>query len=70
MPAFREGFSFDDILLIPKHTQVLPSEVDLSTPFLPGIVLKVPIVSFGLANKDTKNTPVNNAITSENAAVA
>ena len=45
MPAFREGLSFDDILLTPKHTQVLPSEVDLSTPFLSGIVLKVPIVS-------------------------
>jgi len=45
MPAFREGLSFDDILLLPKHTNVLPSEVDLSTAFLPGITLKVPIVS-------------------------
>lgn len=45
MPAFREGLSFDDVLLIPKHTQILPSEVDLSTAFLPGIRLKVPIVS-------------------------
>lgn len=45
MPAFREGLSFDDVLLIPKQTQVLPSEVDLSTPFLAGITLKVPIVS-------------------------
>ena len=31
MPAFREGLSFDDVLLIPKRTQVLPSEVDTST---------------------------------------
>jgi len=45
MAAFREGLSFDDVLLIPKETQVLPSEVDTSTPFLPGITLKVPIVS-------------------------
>jgi len=45
MPAFREGLSFDDVLLIPKHTEILPSEVDLSTQFLPGITLKVPIVS-------------------------
>lgn len=45
MPAFREGLSFDDVLLIPKQTQVLPSEVDLSTQFLPGITLRVPIVS-------------------------
>lgn len=45
MPAFREGLSFDDVLLVPKHTSVLPSEVDTSTTFLPGIVLKTPIVS-------------------------
>ena len=45
MASFREGLSFDDVLLIPKQTEVLPSEVDLSTPFLPGITLKVPIVS-------------------------
>lgn len=45
MPAFREGLSFDDVLLIPKKTQVLPSEVDTSATFLPGITLKVPIVS-------------------------
>ncbi len=45
MPAFREGLSFDDILLVPKHTEVLPSQVDLSTAFLPGIRLRVPIVS-------------------------
>jgi IMP dehydrogenase len=45
MPAFREGLSFDDVLLIPKETLVLPSEVNTSTTFLPGIVLRVPIVS-------------------------
>jgi len=45
MPVFLEGLSFDDILLIPKRTSVLPSEVDLSTQFLPGITLRVPIVS-------------------------
>ena len=45
MPAFREGLSFDDVLLIPKQTTILPSEVDTSTEFLPGITLKTPIVS-------------------------
>lgn len=45
MPAFREGLSFDDVLLIPRQTAVLPSQVDISTPFLPGIILRVPIVS-------------------------
>lgn len=45
MPEFREGLSFDDVLLLPRPSQVLPSEVDTSTQFLPGITLKVPIVS-------------------------
>lgn len=42
---FREGLSFDDVLLVPRRTEVLPSEVDTSTTFLKGITLKVPIVS-------------------------
>lgn len=42
---FREGLSFDDVLLLPRRTEVLPSEVDTSTEFLPGIRLAVPIVS-------------------------
>jgi IMP dehydrogenase len=45
MSAFREGLSFDDVLLVPKKTSVLPSEVDTSNTFLPGIRLQVPIVS-------------------------
>lgn len=45
MHSFREGLSFDDVLLLPQKTEVLPSEVDISTEFLPGIRLKVPVVS-------------------------
>jgi IMP dehydrogenase len=45
MPVYREGLSFDDVLLIPQATTVLPSEVDTSTSFLPGIRLHAPIVS-------------------------
>ncbi len=45
MPAFREGLSFDDILLAPQKTTVLPSEVDTSTTLIEGIRLHIPIVS-------------------------
>lgn len=45
MTPFREGLSFDDVLLIPQETEVLPNEVDTSAQLLPGITLKVPIVS-------------------------
>jgi IMP dehydrogenase len=43
--TFREGLSFDDVLLVPRRTEVLPSEVDISTTFLNGITLQVPIVA-------------------------
>ena len=45
MPTFREGLSFDDVLLVPRHTEIIPSEADTSTQFLPGITLRIPIVS-------------------------
>ena len=45
MASFREGLSFDDVLLVPRATEVLPSETDASTVFLPGITLRLPIVS-------------------------
>ena len=33
------------MLLVPRGTEVLPSDVDLSTEFLPGITLNIPIVA-------------------------
>lgn len=40
-----EGLTFDDVLLIPAFSQVLPREVNLSTKFSRRITLNVPIVS-------------------------
>ena len=40
-----EGVTFDDVLLIPAYSDVLPRNVDLSTRFSRRIELKVPIVS-------------------------
>ncbi len=42
---FRDGLAYDDILLVPKHSQVLPHETDLSTPLTRKISLKTPLVS-------------------------
>lgn len=42
---FREGLSFDDVLLVPKRTEVLPSLVDTGTRLLPEVSLTIPIVS-------------------------
>ncbi len=40
-----EGLTFDDVLLIPAYSNVLPRDVDLSTRFSRRIELKVPIIS-------------------------
>ena len=40
-----EGLTFDDVLLIPAYSDVLPREVDLSSRFSRNITLNIPIVS-------------------------
>lgn len=40
-----EGLTFDDVLLIPSYSEVLPREVDLSCRFSRNICLNIPIVS-------------------------
>ena len=40
-----DGLTFDDVLLIPAYSEVLPREVDLSTSFSRNIKLNIPIVS-------------------------
>ncbi|MGC3979373.1 MAG: IMP dehydrogenase [Paludibacteraceae bacterium] len=40
-----EGFTFDDVLLIPAYSEVLPRNVNLATRFSRNIELKIPIVS-------------------------
>ncbi len=40
-----KGLTFDDVLLVPAYSEVLPSDVDTSTQFTRGIRLKTPLVS-------------------------
>jgi IMP dehydrogenase len=42
---FGEGLTFDDVLLVPAFSQVLPREVDISTRLTNEITLHVPMVS-------------------------
>ncbi len=41
----REGLTFDDVLLEPGKSNVLPREVDVSTILTPDIKLNIPIIS-------------------------
>ncbi len=41
----REGLTFDDVLLVPAYSEVLPGEVDTKTHFSRGIKLNIPLCS-------------------------
>ena len=45
MRILTEALTFDDVLLVPAHSAVLPRDVDLSTRLTRGIRLNLPIVS-------------------------
>ena len=42
---FGEGLTFDDVLLMPAYSQILPREVDISTMLTKTITLHVPLLS-------------------------
>lgn len=41
----KEGLTFDDVMLIPNYSEVLPGEVDTRTRFSRGIELNIPLCS-------------------------
>lgn len=41
----KEGLTFDDVLLVPSFSEILPSEACLRSPLTSDIVLNIPIVS-------------------------
>ena len=41
----EESFSFDDVLLIPNYSDLLPKDVNISTRLTRNITLNIPIVS-------------------------
>ena len=41
----HKGFTFDDVLLVPQHSEILPNEVSLKTKLTKNISLNIPIVS-------------------------
>ena len=45
MRIAQEAFTFDDVLLLPDHSTVLPREVDLKTRLTREITLNIPLIS-------------------------
>jgi len=45
MDPIKEALTFDDVTMIPKYSEVLPSEVDTSTKLSNNLTLKIPLLS-------------------------
>ena len=43
-----EGITFDDVLLVPSYSEVIPNQVDLSTYLTKSIRLNIPMMSAGM----------------------
>jgi IMP dehydrogenase len=41
----QEGLTFDDVLLMPARSEILPAETDTATQFTRGITLRIPLCS-------------------------
>ncbi len=44
----KEGLTFDDVLLIPGKSEVLPKETDVTTMLTKGLKINIPIISAGM----------------------
>ena len=41
----KQGLTFDDVLLVPAESDVLPADIDLTTKLTKKITLNVPLMS-------------------------
>jgi len=44
----KEGLTFDDVLLVPRKSTILPRDVNVSTVLSPSVKLNIPLISAGM----------------------
>ena len=52
------GLTFDDVLLIPAYTEVLPKDTDISTQLTPSIKLNIPLISSAMDTVTESRTAI------------
>jgi len=60
-PEIREGLTFDDVLLLPSYSEIIPTEVDLSTRLSRRIRLRIPLVSAAMDTVTESETAITMA---------
>ncbi|MSP19352.1 MAG: IMP dehydrogenase [Bdellovibrionales bacterium] len=56
--SLREGLTFDDVLLVPRFSEVLPTEVDTGSFLTQDINLKIPIISAAMDKVTESQTAI------------
>lgn len=59
--SITEGLTFDDVLLLPAHSLILPRDVDLSTRLTKNIQLNIPLVSAAMDTVTEARTAITMA---------
>lgn len=59
--SITEGLTFDDVLLLPSHSLILPRDVDLSTRLTKSIHLNIPLVSAAMDTVTEARTAITMA---------
>ena len=54
MGTIKEALTFDDVTLVPKYSEILPSEVDTKTNLSKNLSLKIPLLSSAM-DTDTES---------------
>ncbi len=54
----KEAYTFDDVMLCPGYSEVLPKDVDVSTYFTPQIKLNIPLVSAAMDTVTESRTAI------------
>lgn len=54
----KEGLTFDDVLLVPAHSDVLPADVDISTDLVKGIRLNSPFLTSAMDTVTTSKMAI------------
>lgn len=57
----KDGYTFDDLLLVPQASEVLPNTVDLSTRLTQSIKLQIPLVSAAMDTVTEHRTAISMA---------
>jgi IMP dehydrogenase len=59
--SITEGLTFDDVLLVPSHSLILPRDVDISTHLTKKIPLNIPLVSAAMDTVTEARTAITMA---------